>query len=974
MNFKLQTRIAYFATVSAAALSFTQPAAAQEQERERTLKSVVVTTQKVEESIQDVPIAVSAFDEESLEKLQLAGGPDLVKAIPNLAFSATNFGGFNLKIRGIGADVIAQSGDAGVGIHQNDIPLSGSRFLEAEFYDVERVEVLRGPQGTLYGRNATGGVFNLITAKPVLEEFQANAQLTYGNYNTVKAQGMVNVPLGELAALRLAGSYLTRDGYATNEATGNDVDDRDLYSIRATLAVEPTDRLRGWVSLEHFEEDDSRLRFGRSVCDKDPTKTSFMGIPISASDQVSTSQGCLGGQPILAGLGQSSNSLSTLTGGLAVLSGLSNGDIFTVPSSTDLRTGFSQFDPDYQAEQTLISWKGEFDLTDSLSLTYLGSFFESEIFSANTFGAGEAGVPFNDLSAIPPGINPQADLYNALFPGGDVNDPQLGVTNFQLSSGSTGSSQENSSHELRLQSDFDGPFNFNLGAIKFDTEAADPSDPRNGTYVFANTLTALAQLHNASIAAGGPPVVASAGSNPIAIDTTGNGEAPLFSNVSGVGRNYFRTVSPFELDSFAVFGEGYFDIRDNLQLTVGLRYTDDQKTQQQIPTFLYVPEAIRPNPLEPTGTLEADFQETTGRIGLDWSPDPDFTQDTLLYAFYSRGYKGGGLNPPQPADAPSIVGDTFDPEFVNSYEIGAKNTFTGPIFGSLFQLNATGFYYDYEGYQLSQIVNRTAANINVDAEISGFELETIWSPIPSLVLNANLGLLDTEVKEAWAVDTRDRTNGRSDLVVLSQLGSGANCVVSAQGYAAVLGTIAAGTLNPLTGAPILSPGATNGICSGQLAPLAGLLGIPDVSYTNELGETVTVSGLTPLAGDAVDLSGKSIPNSPDSTLNIGAEYTWESAGQGGWDVSARADYYLQSDSFARVWNTRTDELESWSNLNLSLRLTNTEHDFYVEVFGKNVTDEEAITGHHLGDDSAGLSTNLFLTEPQTYGITVAKTW
>lgn len=969
-----KSQVGYAITVSAIALTMNLPVLGQDAtDRVRKLEIVVVTTQKTEESILDVPIAVSAFSEDELKRLQLAGGPDLVKAIPNISFTKTNFTGFNLKIRGVGADVIAQSGDAGVGIHQNDIPLSGSRFFEAEFYDVERVEVLRGPQGTLYGRNATGGVFNLITAKPVLEEFQANAQLSYGNYDSVKAQGMLNFPIGDRAALRLAGSYLKRDGFAMNEATGNEVDDRDLFSIRATLAVEPTDRLRGWVSFEHFEEDDSRLRFGRSVCEKDPTKTSFMGIPISSSDQLATSQGCLGGNPVLDGLGQSTNSLSTLTGGLAVAAGLASGDFFTIPSSTDLRTGYSQFDPEYQAEQTLISWKGEFELTNSLLLTYLGSYFKSEVFQANTFGAGEAGVPFRDLSAVPPGINPSADLYNALFPGGFVTDPQLGVSNFNLSSGSSGSSEENSSHEIRLQSDFDGPFNFNLGAIKFDTDAADPSNPRNGTYTFSNSLTALAQLHNQSVALGGPPVIASAGSNPIAIDTTGNGEAPLFSNVSGVGRNYFRSISPFQLDSFAVFGEGYYDLTDNLKLTVGLRYTDDQKTQLEIPTFLYVPEAVRPDPLEPTGTLEADFQETTGRIGLDWTPDLDLTENTLLYAFYSKGYKGGGLNPPQPADSPSIVGDTFDPEFVNAYEIGTKNSFAGKGIGAL-QMNATGFYYDYQGYQLSQIVNRTAANINVDAEISGFELETVWSPIPALILNANLGLLNTEVEGAWAVDTRDRTNGRSDLVVLSQLGSGANCVVSAQGYATVLGAIAAGTRNPATGQPLLTAGATNGLCSGQLAGLAGLLGVPNVTYTNELGETVTIGGLTPFSGDAVDLSGKKIPNSPDSTLNIGAEYTWSGLAKGAWDLSARADYYVQSDSYSRVWNTKTDELESWSNLNLSMRLTNTDKNFYVEIFGKNVTDEEVITGHSLGDDSAGLSTNLFLTEPSTYGITVAKTW
>jgi len=141
MHFKHHNRIAYFVTVSAAALSFTVPAVAQEQDRDRTLDTVLVTTQKTEESIQDVPIAVSAFDEESLEKLQLAGGPDLVKSVPNISFTKTNYTSFNLKIRGIGADVIAQSGDAGAGIYKNDIPLSGSRFLEAEFYDVERVEV-----------------------------------------------------------------------------------------------------------------------------------------------------------------------------------------------------------------------------------------------------------------------------------------------------------------------------------------------------------------------------------------------------------------------------------------------------------------------------------------------------------------------------------------------------------------------------------------------------------------------------------------------------------------------------------------------------------------------------------------------------------------------------------------------------------------------------------------------------------------
>ena len=183
------------AGASALVLGMVAPAAIAQEDGtdvQRKLGTVLVTTQKTEESIQDVPIAVSAFDEEALEKMQLTGGPDLVRSIPNVVFTKGNFTGFNFRIRGIGVDAVSTSADAGVGVHQNDVPLTSNSLFEAEFYDVERVETLRGPQGTHYGRNATGGVFNLITAKPVLEEFQADAKLTYGNYNTFKAKGMVS--------------------------------------------------------------------------------------------------------------------------------------------------------------------------------------------------------------------------------------------------------------------------------------------------------------------------------------------------------------------------------------------------------------------------------------------------------------------------------------------------------------------------------------------------------------------------------------------------------------------------------------------------------------------------------------------------------------------------------------------------------------------------------------------------------------
>ena len=247
MTHKPDSKSVLFAGASALALTMFGPVALAQEEApddSRRLGTVTVTTQKVEQSIQDVPIAVSAFDEESLDKMQLTGGPDLLKAIPNTAFTAGNFGGFNFRIRGIGVDAVAQSSDAGVGIHQNDVPLGANRLLEAEFFDMERVEVLRGPQGTLYGRNATGGVFNAITAKPILEEWQGNATVTIGNYDTRKYRGMVNIPIGEKIAVRLAGNMLEREGYATNTVTGEPIDGRELFGVRGSIYFEPTDNLR----------------------------------------------------------------------------------------------------------------------------------------------------------------------------------------------------------------------------------------------------------------------------------------------------------------------------------------------------------------------------------------------------------------------------------------------------------------------------------------------------------------------------------------------------------------------------------------------------------------------------------------------------------------------------------------------------------------------------------------------------------
>lgn len=228
------------ALIGTSVLAITVAAPAAAQESEAFGGEIVVTAQRQSQRLQDVPIAVSAFSAEALEKQQIQNSSDLQLTLPNITFTKTNFTSSSFTIRGIGDLCVGVSCDAATGIHMNDMPMVQSRLFETEFFDMERIEVLRGPQGTLFGRNATSGAVNLITAKPRLGEFSASADAEYGNYDAKKVKAMVNVPLGETLAFRLTGLYLNRDGYTYNVHTDSRIDGRDLYALRGSVRWEPT--------------------------------------------------------------------------------------------------------------------------------------------------------------------------------------------------------------------------------------------------------------------------------------------------------------------------------------------------------------------------------------------------------------------------------------------------------------------------------------------------------------------------------------------------------------------------------------------------------------------------------------------------------------------------------------------------------------------------------------------------------------
>ena len=161
------------------------PAPAPQADNQDQIGDIVITAQRQSETLQTVPIAVSAFSSEALKEQQINTTSDLQLTLPNITFTKSNFtSSSSFNIRGIGDLCVGVTCDAATAIHVNDVPVLGSPIFQNEYFDVERIEVLRGPQGTLFGRNATGGVINFISAKPDLSGIHASGDVEYGNFNS----------------------------------------------------------------------------------------------------------------------------------------------------------------------------------------------------------------------------------------------------------------------------------------------------------------------------------------------------------------------------------------------------------------------------------------------------------------------------------------------------------------------------------------------------------------------------------------------------------------------------------------------------------------------------------------------------------------------------------------------------------------------------------------------------------------------
>ena len=256
-NFK---RIAFAFLATALFTSFNDISA-----QEVEVEEVVVTATRREESLQDVALSAQALTSDDLEAQQVTEMYDLGELTPGLTFAPTIGAGYFIGIRGSATEAIGASSVSSVQTAINGHTLSPSAFSDIGFLDAERIEILSGPQGTLYGRNVTGGLINLISARPT-GDTSGYAKMDYGTLGQTRISTAVNMPISDNVSARLAYGSYSQDGTIKNLNLGTDIDDRDATSFR--ISVDYDMDASNTIQFTHEEHDfeDSRLNWASRYC------------------------------------------------------------------------------------------------------------------------------------------------------------------------------------------------------------------------------------------------------------------------------------------------------------------------------------------------------------------------------------------------------------------------------------------------------------------------------------------------------------------------------------------------------------------------------------------------------------------------------------------------------------------------------------------------------------------------------------
>jgi outer membrane receptor protein involved in Fe transport len=683
---------------------------------------VVVTAQGRAQALADVPVAVSAV---SAAQLQNSGANDirqLNQLAPSLLVSSTGSeANGSARVRGIGTVGDNPGLESSVAVFIDGVYRSRSGIGLNELGEIDRVEVLRGPQGTLGGRNSSAGLISIVSKKPSFSGFSAGAEASYGNYDAFRLAGNVNVPLGETVAARVDGVYSKRRGFYYDPTNDTHVNNRDRYFLRGQLRFQPSSDLDIRLIADYTHRDEKCC--GATYVDS--SVNPFVG---ALNTPVAAVQG---------GLSSAGNNIVNVIRDLGQPVDRVQSPGYSRVISVSPGRSFAGTTRDY-------GFSGQVDYN-------MGGAKLTSITAYRNYRSNQAGdIDYSSVDI----------LYRA--PGDSAGQRQF----------------KTFTQELRLNGEaFDGKLDWLVGGFYADEKLTVRDNLKFGSqygrFAACRAVSggglAIAYSPTSVGCVGTTPLAALGGATPrqfIASGAATGGSAVLggallaaFDRLDTVN-NVGSTVDTYRQNSenYAFFTHNIFHITSTLDFTAGLRYTHERKkfdalfgnnntacVAQQAALTPFIPTlgatAVGLIGLACQGNSTAELNgvaindsrkehKFTGTAILSWKP----TDDLLTYASFSRGYKAGGFNLDRSAlkaptasfasfgggnaqaGAQSLVGNLqFDPETVDAYEIGAKYA-TGP-----FSLSAAVFRQDFKNFQLNtfdgtvfivQNVNGCSASLN----------------------------------------------------------------------------------------------------------------------------------------------------------------------------------------------------------------------------------------------------------------------
>ena len=431
-----------FAISAAAAQAAAGPAtevenAQQSQFVEPGAGEIIVTAQKRSESVQKVPLAISAFSGAELAKRGIQKPEDLAGTVPNLKVG-TGLGVNSVFLRGVGSAGLAGGNEGSIAYHVDGVYVQAPRAQVAGLFDVDRIEVVRGPQGDLYGRNATGGSINILTRKPT-DEFTANGQLSYGSYNWVTAEAAAGGPVvKDRINMRVAGYFSDHDGFGKNIATGHDVDGLHEYGFRGIMDVILTPVLKLELSGDYYKANDSIGGwhiFGSGRAGARLTAVDRGGVPVSDIRDISASNDTHRDVEVYG-------FSSTLTYNVA--------DNINLKSITGYRNSVFHLTTDIAGAPTLTTAINQYDHTEQVSqelnvlidgsgwnAVFGGYYFNSTVNFESVIPLGSLtfrGPPFSPDAVFNPAGNLKTDAYAAFAHGeADLTDSLRAIVGLRYS-------------------------------------------------------------------------------------------------------------------------------------------------------------------------------------------------------------------------------------------------------------------------------------------------------------------------------------------------------------------------------------------------------------------------------------------------------------------------------------------------------------------------------------------------------------